>query len=413
MMGADASIYQQFLRPPKSVADYTAEMDQKELAQLQMQGQRGQNALLDVTRQGQAQAAQSAMDDRNALQRVASSWAPTTTVAERAASLRSTGRPGLFTIADQLETQDGTRRNTEAGIKKTDAETAGKTAETAAKGFELRTAKYEKAIRDIAAFQSPQQALESLRMHAQSGDIDPQSAQMVAQTIPTDPAKFGAWQLGMLRRIMSAKDRMAFEVPDANTVATNATSRDNNRATVGASLANAAAVRDAAKEQAGATRDAARTQRDQATEMKMADDYRAQSKEFGQAMSAHKQLAATLGEATSSPAATLAAATKFMKILDPGSVVRESELGMALAASGVLDRAMNYVSTLQSGQKLTPTQAKDFKSISDKMFVAAQQVQQAIDADYKGKAKAYGLRPEMVTQDIGQNAKTVNFADLK
>ena len=92
-----------------------------------------------------------------------------------------------------------------------------------------------------------------------------------------------------------------------------------------------------------------------------------------------------------------------MKILDPGSVVRESELGMALAASGVVDRAMNYMSTLQSGQKLTKTQAADFKDISGKMFKAAQQVQQTIDADYKAKAKAYGLRPEMVTQDLGQN----------
>jgi D-serine deaminase-like pyridoxal phosphate-dependent protein len=153
--------------------------------------------------------------------------------------------------------------------------------------------------------------------------------------------------------------------------------------------------------------------RDQDTEMKLADDYRAQSKEFGQSLSAHKQLTATLGSATTSPAATLAAATKFMKILDPGSVVRESELGMALAASGVIDRAMNYISTLQSGQKLTPTQAADFKKVSDQMFGAAKQVQQQIDTDYKLKANTYGLRPEMVVQDLGQNAKEISFGDLK
>lgn len=39
-----------------------------------------------------------------------------------------------------------------------------------------------------------------------------------------------------------------------------------------------------------------------------------------------------------SPAGDLAGATKIMKLLDPGSVVRESELGMAMAASGALDR---------------------------------------------------------------------------
>lgn len=418
-MGADASIYQQFLQPPRSVADYAADMDRRELTQLQMQGQRGQNALLDVTRQGQAQAAQSAMDDRNALQRVASSWAPTTTVAERAASLRSTGRPGLFTIADQLETQDGTRRKTEADIGKVGAETAEKAATTVDKAL----ARYRNALDFI---DTKQGAVRWLQAQYADPVVGAHMASMgtiedAASRIPDDPQGMEQWRqraaMGMEKFIADQTARRGQDTTrqtllETNT-ATNATSRDNNRATVGASLANAAAVRDAAREQAGATRDAARTQRDQVTEMKMADDYRAQSKEFGQAMSAHKQLAATLSEATSSPAATLAAATKFMKILDPGSVVRESELGMALAASGVLDRAMNYVSTLQSGQKLTPTQAKDFKSISDKMFVAAQQVQQAIDADYKGKAKAYGLRPEMVTQDIGQNAKTVNFADLK
>jgi hypothetical protein len=172
-------------------------------------------------------------------------------------------------------------------------------------------------------------------------------------------------------------------------------------------------VRDAAKTQADATRAAANAQRDQATEMKLADDYRAQSKSFQESKSAYEQLNSTLASATTSPAATLAAATKFMKILDPGSVVRESELGMALAASGVLDRAANYISTLQSGQKLTKTQAADFKRVSDQMFAAAQGVQKLIDADYQGKAKQYGLRPEMVVQELGQNSKAINWGDLK
>ena len=178
-------------------------------------------------------------------------------------------------------------------------------------------------------------------------------------------------------------------------------------------MANAAAVRDAAREQAGATRDAARAQRDQATEMKMADDYRAQSKDFKAASDAYAQITATLADATTSPAATLAAATKFMKILDPGSVVRESELGMALAASGIIDRGLNYIEILKRGKVLTPTQAADFKAISGKMYQAAQQVQQTIDADYQAKAKTYGLRPEMVTQNLGQNAKVVDFGSLK
>lgn len=177
------------------------------------------------------------------------------------------------------------------------------------------------------------------------------------------------------------------------------TSIENNRRTVGASLANAAATREVAK----STRDAAGMQRDRDTEMKLGDDYRAQSKDFKAVGDAYKTINATLDSAEKSPAATLAAATKFMKLLDPGSVVRESELGMALAATGVFDRATNYVNTLKYGKVLTPDQVKDFKNITAQIYGAAQTGQKQIDSAFKKQAETYKLRPEMVLQDLGQN----------
>lgn len=201
-----------------------------------------------------------------------------------------------------------------------------------------------------------------------------------------------------------------YDTPDANAVLQAKTSTDNNRASVGASYANANATRAVAQ----ATRDAATIQRDQATEMKMGDDYRAQSKSFKEVGDAYKQINATLDQATKSPAATLAAATKFMKLLDPGSVVRESELGMALAASGVFDRATNYFNTLQSGRVLTANQVKDFKNITQQIYGAAQAGQKQVDAHYTKQANAYKLRPEMIVQDLGQNdSKIVDFGSLK
>jgi hypothetical protein len=208
------------------------------------------------------------------------------------------------------------------------------------------------------------------------------------------------------QQAMSVKDRMEqerkryeFDNPSADSLLQARTSTANNANTVDASRENAAATRDVAS----ATRAAAGMQRDQATEMKLADDYRAQSKDFKAVGDAYAQINSTLDKATHSPAATLAAATKFMKLLDPGSVVRESELGMALQASGVFDRATNYVNTLARGKVLTATQVADFKNITQQIYGAAQKGQQAIDADYSQKAKAYNLRPEMVTQDLGQN----------
>ena len=98
-----------------------------------------------------------------------------------------------------------------------------------------------------------------------------------------------------------------------------------------------------------------------------------------------------------SPANDLAMATKYMKILDPTSVVRESELALAMGAVGILDKVYNYAQMVSSGQKLTPTQRKDFydsaKAINDKFQEGAA----AIAAQYKGIASQYGLKPENVT----------------
>jgi hypothetical protein len=183
-----------------------------------------------------------------------------------------------------------------------------------------------------------------------------------------------------------------------------AVSVENNKRSVGASYANANATRAAAAETAAATREAAKIKGDRDTEMKLADDYRAQSKPFKEVADAYKIINASLDKATTSPAATLAGATKFMKLLDPGSVVRESELGMALAATGVLDRAANYYKTLQLGKVLTEKQAADFKNIAGQIYKAAQDGQKQVDANYERQANQYGLRKDMIVQDLGQNA---------
>jgi hypothetical protein len=112
-------------------------------------------------------------------------------------------------------------------------------------------------------------------------------------------------------------------------------------------------------------------------------------KAFGEMQSAYGQISDSLKSA--SPAGDLAAATKFMKILDPGSVVRESELGMAMAASGALDRARNYAELRLSGKKLTPDQRKDFQQLSDKLFSTATTAYNAKRGEFEQMGTAYGL----------------------
>jgi hypothetical protein len=112
-------------------------------------------------------------------------------------------------------------------------------------------------------------------------------------------------------------------------------------------------------------------------------------KAYGEMQSAYGQINDSLKAA--SPAGDLAAATKFMKLLDPGSVVRESELGMAMAASGALDRATNYAQLRISGEKLTPTQREDFAKLSRELFSTATTAYNSKRGEFEQMGTAYGL----------------------
>jgi hypothetical protein len=109
-----------------------------------------------------------------------------------------------------------------------------------------------------------------------------------------------------------------------------------------------------------------------------------------------------------SAAGDLTAATKFMKLLDPGSVVRESELYLAMDATGVLDKATNYYARLSRGEKLTPSQREDFRNIANQLFKAAENTKLNYDKQYEEIAKNNNLDPSKIivnykkTQPSGQ-----------
>ena len=148
--------------------------------------------------------------------------------------------------------------------------------------------------------------------------------------------------------------------------------------------------------------------------LKLRSDFRSEPiyKGFEEIKAAKNQIdqAATMA----SPAGDLAAATKIMKILDPGSVVRESELGMAMSAAGLGDKLGNYAQMIISGQKLTPDQRKDFVALSDKLYNSAAQQYNAKRGEYAGIAEANGLSVDAAAGKPAQikEIKTNNFGIL-
>lgn len=224
-MAADASIFSQYLAAPKSVAEYGADYDKAEsnkltLAGLRMSNQTAEQGVADdqAARQAMIQSGGDAKKALNALQ---------------AAGLYKQAQAMQKSILENQETQSKIDLNADHGNNFKQI--------TSASDYEIKVKKHDQAIKDIASFQTPQQAVDSINMHIQNKAITPEQGQAMMQSLPKDPAQFATWQIGKLRGLMTAKEQMAYAAPDANTVANNTTSIANNTATNATSRANNAA----------------------------------------------------------------------------------------------------------------------------------------------------------------------------
>jgi hypothetical protein len=127
-------------------------------------------------------------------------------------------------------------------------------------------------------------------------------------------------------------------------------------------------------------------------EMALGSKFKAEPiyKDFNDMKSAFGQVVSSLSAGT--PIGDVAGATKIMKLLDPGSVVRESELAIAMQASGRMDRLQNYFNNFMTGQKLTPTQRDDFQALANELYAAAGQAYNQKRDEYQQFGQAYNFK---------------------
>jgi hypothetical protein len=111
-----------------------------------------------------------------------------------------------------------------------------------------------------------------------------------------------------------------------------------------------------------------------------------------------------------SPANDLAMATKYMKILDPGSVVRESELALAMGAGGMMDKVQNYANMVMTGKKLTPSQREDFYASAKQINDSFLKERDGVAARFTDNAKQYNLTPDNV---VGAPRKAAAVMDKR
>lgn len=89
----------------------------------------------------------------------------------------------------------------------------------------------------------------------------------------------------------------------------------------------------------------------------------------------------------------------FNKILDPGSVVRETEYATAAKNAGKLSQAQMYLENLRSGKSLTPAQVKEMKEVAKGLRDSARKLLGSTQTEYRRLADSKGLNADNIIID--------------
>jgi len=101
-----------------------------------------------------------------------------------------------------------------------------------------------------------------------------------------------------------------------------------------------------------------------------------------------------------SAAGDLALVFNFMKILDPGSTVREGEFANAESSAGVPERVRAQYNKIVSGERLSTTQRKDFGDTAENLFKKSARRQNKRERVFGDLAGKVGAPRDQVTIDF-------------
>lgn len=128
------------------------------------------------------------------------------------------------------------------------------------------------------------------------------------------------------------------------------------------------------------------------TSLPQVKDFQAQTTAMGRVASAAKEPSA---------AGDLALIFSFMKILDPQSVVRETEFANAQNAAGVPDQIRNLYNRILSGERLNPDQRADFVGQATRLYRDAENQVGAVRKQYEDIAAKQGLDAARALPNFG------------
>jgi hypothetical protein len=407
-MAADANIFAQYLQPVRSMGDRLAALDQREMAGLQLEGQRQQNAFLGAQRASQLDALNQSKEDENVFRGLASQ-APNTNVLIDA--LERSGRSGLLKRAQELrkslsdfEDAKVTRRKNEGediakrlSLLKTLASSAfanptpGAPMAIAAEFEKLTGIKWPEDQTVLASLQTPEQVRRWAAGHSMAADKLLPTIQNVNTGKVTETRAVDA-----LTGIPTVTGTATMTTtPDADLQAT--TSEANNRRTVSASYANAAATR----ETANATRDAAKITARAAEAGKLRQEFAdlPEVKKYKQAAPAYQ--AVVQAAKSNNPQADINLIYGLAKLYDPESVVREGEYGTIANSQAIPEWLKGQAQRLVGGGRLTEATKKQIIEQAKIRHDSFKGDMDGARGSYNEIAKRRDLNPDDVFPTVG------------
>ena len=139
-------------------------------------------------------------------------------------------------------------------------------------------------------------------------------------------------------------------------------------------------------------------------EQKLRKEFQGLTKDFRDVRDAYTRIESSAEDP--SAAGDLALIFNYMKVLDPGSVVRESEFATAQNSAGVPDRIRNIYNKVLSGQRLGVEQRKDFVGRGRQLYEGRLAQYKKTSNQFTSLAQRSRLNPENVVLDLERPVQT-------
>jgi len=132
------------------------------------------------------------------------------------------------------------------------------------------------------------------------------------------------------------------------------------------------------------------------------DEFNTLTKDFRTVQDAYTKIKGT----SSTGAGDMSMLYAYVKLLDPGSVVRESEFATAAASGSFGERIRGAVKSIEEGGRLPPSLRADFMSEAGNIYNGQKQGYDRIKTNYSSLAERNRLKPENVVVDYAAPEQT-------